>query len=119
LCVGVGIMNTLYGWGSLNKNYSTNFSSEIHKMETRSGASGRSSRRRCGCRCCPDLKLKVGQGDQGSMLWSQFSAIFDNFRRKKLAFFSIINFMNKFLHNLALFLVKNVNFFAKFFGENI
>jgi hypothetical protein len=30
---------------------------------------------------------------QGSMLWSQFSAIFDNFRQKKLAFFSKTNVM--------------------------
>jgi hypothetical protein len=27
--------------------------------------------------------------------------------------------MIKFLHNLALFCVKNANFFAEFFGENI
>jgi hypothetical protein len=38
---------------------------------------------------------------------------------EKLAFFSKINVMIKILHNLALFWVKNVNFFAKFFGENI
>jgi hypothetical protein len=46
----------------------------------------------------------------GSMLWSQFSAIFDNFRRKKLAFFSKTNVMMKLLNNLALFWVKNANF---------
>jgi hypothetical protein len=45
----------------------------------------------------------------------RFSTIFG----KKLAFFSKINVMIKILHNLALFWVKNVNFFAKFFGENI
>jgi hypothetical protein len=38
---------------------------------------------------------------------------------KKLAFFSKTNVMIKFLHNLALFRVKNANFFAEFFGENI
>jgi hypothetical protein len=27
--------------------------------------------------------------------------------------------MKKFLHNLVLFCVKNANFLAKFFGENI
>jgi hypothetical protein len=54
-----------------------------------------------------------------SMLWSQFSAIFDNFLAKKLAFLSKTNVMIKFLHNLALFWVKNANFFAEFFGENI
>jgi hypothetical protein len=51
------------------------------------------------------------------MLWSQFSAIFDDFR--PLAFFSKTNVMIKILHNLALFWVKNANFFAEFFGENI
>jgi hypothetical protein len=54
----------------------------------------------------------------GSMLWSQFSAIFPNFG-KKLAFFLNINVMINFFQNLALFWVKNANFFAKFFGENI
>jgi hypothetical protein len=38
---------------------------------------------------------------------------------KKLAFFSKNNVMIKFLYNLALFWVKNANFFAKFFVENI
>jgi hypothetical protein len=57
--------------------------------------------------------------DQGSMLWSQFSAIFDIFRRKKLAFFSKTNVMIKILLTSALIWVKNANFFAEFFGENI
>jgi hypothetical protein len=52
---------------------------------------------------------------QGSMLWSQFSAIFDNFRKK----IGVTNVMIKIFHNLALFCVKNANFFAEFFGENI
>jgi hypothetical protein len=39
--------------------------------------------------------------DLGSMLWSQFSAIFTE---KYLAFFSKTNILFKFLHNLALFL---------------
>jgi hypothetical protein len=56
--------------------------------------------------------------DLGSMLWSQFSAIFANFRRKKLAFFSKTNVMIKILHNLPMFWVKNANF-CNFFGENI
>jgi hypothetical protein len=51
----------------------------------------------------------------GSMLWSQFSAIFNNFRRKKLAFFSQTNVMIKILHNLALFWVKKRQFFRKIF----
>jgi hypothetical protein len=39
---------------------------------------------------------------QGSMLRSQFSAIFANFRQK-MAFFSKTNVTIKILHNLALF----------------
>jgi hypothetical protein len=38
---------------------------------------------------------------------------------QKMAFFSKTNIMIQFLHNLALFGVKNANFFAIFFGENI
>jgi hypothetical protein len=53
------------------------------------------------------------------MLWSQFSAIFDSFRRKKIGVFSKTNVMIKILHNLALFWVKNANFVAEKFGENI
>jgi hypothetical protein len=53
------------------------------------------------------------------MLWSQFSGIFANFRRKILEFFSKTNVMINFFQNLTLFWVKNTNFFAKFFGENI
>jgi hypothetical protein len=76
---------------------------------------------------------------QGSMLWSQFSAIFDNFRRFSTIFgdfrqFSATfdNFRRKnwcfsqqpmlwsFFSKLAFVLSKkNANFFAKFFGENI
>jgi hypothetical protein len=44
---------------------------------------------------------------------------FRPFSAKKLAFFSKANVMIKTLHNLALFRVKNANFFAEFFGENI
>jgi hypothetical protein len=45
--------------------------------------------------------------------------IFMQFSAKKLAFFSKTNAMIKIFHILALFLVKNANFFAEFFGENI
>jgi hypothetical protein len=38
---------------------------------------------------------------------------------EKLAFFFNTNVMINFFQNLALFRVKNANFFAKFFGENI
>jgi hypothetical protein len=38
---------------------------------------------------------------------------------KKIGVSLITNVMIKFLHNLALFRVKNANFFAEFFGENI
>jgi hypothetical protein len=44
------------------------------------------------------------------MLWSQLSAIFPNFRRKIFMLWSIC------FQNLALFWVKNANFFSKFFG---
>jgi hypothetical protein len=44
---------------------------------------------------------------------------FRQFSAKKLAFFSITNVMIINLHNLALVRVKNVNFFAKYFGKNI
>jgi hypothetical protein len=44
---------------------------------------------------------------------------FREFSAQKLAFFSKTNVMIKFLHNLALFRVKDANFFAEFFGENI
>jgi hypothetical protein len=38
---------------------------------------------------------------------------------EKLTFFSKTNVMINFLNNLALFRIKNANFCAKFFGENI
>jgi hypothetical protein len=44
---------------------------------------------------------------------------FSQFSAKKLAFFLNTNVMIKNLHNLALFSVKNANFFAEFFGEII
>jgi hypothetical protein len=52
------------------------------------------------------------------MLWSQFSAIFANFRGKNGIFLKNQCY-DHILHNLALFWVKNANFFAEFFGENI
>jgi hypothetical protein len=42
---------------------------------------------------------------------------FDNFRRKNWRFFTKTNVMIKFLNNLALFLVKNTNFFADFLAK--
>jgi hypothetical protein len=44
---------------------------------------------------------------------------FGPFSAKKMAFFSKTNVMISFFQNLTLFGVKNTNFFAKFFGENI
>jgi hypothetical protein len=44
---------------------------------------------------------------------------FWQFSAKKLAFFSQTNVMIKIMHNLALFWVKDVNFFAENFGDNI
>jgi hypothetical protein len=44
---------------------------------------------------------------------------FPQFSEKKLAFFLKTNVMINLFLNLALFWVKNANFFAKIFGENI
>jgi hypothetical protein len=44
----------------------------------------------------------------------RFSTIFV----EKIGVFSKTNVMINIWHNLALFLVKNANFFAEFFGEN-
>jgi hypothetical protein len=56
---------------------------------------------------------------QGSMLWSQFSAIFDNFRRKNWRFSQKPMLWLKFLQKLAVVWAKNANIFAKFFAKNI
>jgi hypothetical protein len=45
----------------------------------------------------------------------RFLTIFD----EKMAFFLKPMLWSKIFHNLALFWVKNANFFAEFFGENI
>jgi hypothetical protein len=44
---------------------------------------------------------------------------FPQFSAKKLAFFLNTNVMINFFQNLALFLVKNANFFPEIFGKNI
>jgi ubiquitin-protein ligase E3 C len=44
---------------------------------------------------------------------------FSQFSAKKLPFFLNTNVTIHFFLNLALFLVKNADFFANFFGENI
>jgi ABC-type Mn2+/Zn2+ transport system permease subunit len=51
----------------------------------------------------------------GSMLWSQFCAIFANFLRKKLAVSEETNVMIKFLQKLAVVGAKNLYIFAKSF----
>jgi hypothetical protein len=57
---------------------------------------------------------------QGSMLWSQFSAILANFWRKNWRFSQKPMLWSKFcIIYLYLVWVKNANFFAEFFGENI
>jgi hypothetical protein len=56
---------------------------------------------------------------QGSMLWSQFSAIFANFRRKNWRFTKKNNVMIKCFHKLALFWVKNAIFCENFINHNI
>jgi hypothetical protein len=56
---------------------------------------------------------------RGSMLWSQFSAIFAHFRQKKLAFILKTDVMITFLQKVAVESAKNANIFAKCFGKNI
>jgi hypothetical protein len=56
--------------------------------------------------------------DLGPMLWSQFSSIFDNFRQK-MGVFLKNHCCDKFFEKTSSSLRKNVNFFAKFFGENV
>jgi hypothetical protein len=63
-------------------------------------------------------KEKLGN-DQGSMLWSKFSPIFTNFRRKNWLFSQKPMLWSQFLQKLAVVLAKNANNFAKFFGKNI
>jgi hypothetical protein len=58
-------------------------------------------------------------GCLGSILWSQFSAIFANFRRKNWRFSQKPMLWSQFLQILAVFCAKNANIFAKFFVENI
>jgi hypothetical protein len=52
-----------------------------------------------------------------SMLLSQFSVNFANFRRKNFSPKPMLR--SQFLQKLAVVGAKNANFFAKFFGENI
>jgi hypothetical protein len=60
-------------------------------------------------------RLRLSGVDVMITIFSEFC----QFSPKKLAFFSKTNVMIKILHNLALFWVKNANFIAEFFGENI
>jgi hypothetical protein len=55
----------------------------------------------------------------GSMLWSQFSAIFANFRRKICRFSQKPMLWSQFLQKLTEVWEKSAKIFAKFFGENI
>jgi hypothetical protein len=50
---------------------------------------------------------------QGSVLWSQFSAIFPNFRRK------IGGFLKNQCYDENFVLSQKCQFFAEFFGETI
>jgi hypothetical protein len=54
----------------------------------------------------------------GSMLWSQFSAIFDNFRQKIGVFLKNQCYDQNFAQ-FTLVLSQKRQFFAIFFGENI
>jgi hypothetical protein len=61
---------------------------------------------------------ELAKPDLGSMLLSQFSEIFPIFG-EIIGVFLKHQCYDQFFQNLALFCVKNANFFAKFFGENI
>jgi hypothetical protein len=65
---------------------------------------------------CLSANISAGPGVD---VMITISCDFRKFSAKKLAFFSKTNGMIKILHNLALFRVKNGNFFAEIFGENI
>jgi hypothetical protein len=62
-----------------------------------------------------DVKLNISGVDVMITIFCDFC----QFSAKKLSFFSKTNVVINILHNLALFRVKNANFFAEFFGENI
>jgi hypothetical protein len=62
--------------------------------------------------------LKPKQGDLGPMLWSQFSAIFDNFRQK-IGVFLKKQCYGKIFAQFSFALSQKRQFFAEFFGENI
>jgi hypothetical protein len=64
-------------------------------------------------------RLSATKTFQGSMLWSQFSAIFANFRRINWRFSQKPILWSQFLQKLAVVWAKNANIFAKFFVENI
>jgi hypothetical protein len=60
--------------------------------------------------------------DEGPGVVDVMITIFSDFCQisaKKLAFFSKTNVMIKFLPNLAMFGVKNTNFFVECFGKNV
>jgi hypothetical protein len=70
----------------------------------------------CDQTCLGKVKQKnVPKNHPGSSLWSQFSAIFANFRRKKTGVFSKINVMINFFQKLAVVCAKK----CQFFGKNI
>jgi hypothetical protein len=66
----------------------------------------------------PDAKERVGSETRGQCYDHNFLRFLTVFA-EKMAFSLKNNVMIKFLHNLALFRVKNANFFAEFFGKNI
>jgi hypothetical protein len=70
-----------------------------------------------GCRVVVK-KVQSSPDGLGSMLWSQFSAIFANFRRKNWRFSQKSNGMIKMLHNLALFWIKTPFFRRKYFWKS-
>jgi hypothetical protein len=74
--------------------------------------------RRIRARNGPLLKKAAQQCDEGSMLWSQFSAIFANFWRKNCVFLKNQSYDNIF-SKFAFVSSQKRQFFAKYFVENI
>jgi hypothetical protein len=61
---------------------------------------------------CSRKNIQSLQGDLGSMLWSQFSVIFTNFRQKNWRFYiKKPNVMVKFLLKQAVVWARNANIF--------
>jgi hypothetical protein len=66
--------------------------------------------------CAREFGFRVGCSVTGGRCYDQN---FLRFSAKIWRFYQKTMLRSNFLHNLALFWVENVNFFADFFGKNI